>query len=112
MNLDSNVDISYDVNEPITNKDPWKLKLDILEFAYRNSLMIHPDKDLDSFCERTVKCGHCICKDKELCCPCSDAFESCFSKGYCTCRLFIQPELYLKALASARERWLRRKQNG
>ena len=88
----------------INQKTYWQLKLDILEFAYSNGLMIHPDKDLDGFCKRTVEDGHCICKDQELYCPCDTAILDCRSAGHCTCRLFIRPDLYKGVLESSRAR--------
>ena len=91
--------------KPVREMDPWGLKLGILEFALANNLMIHPDKDLDGFCQRTVSSGHCICRDEEMFCPCDSALERCRRDGFCTCRLFITPELYPEALAKARIRW-------
>ncbi|MDM7913242.1 MAG: hypothetical protein QUS09_09110 [Methanotrichaceae archaeon] len=93
---------------PVCDKTPLELKLDILEFAWEHHLMIHPDKDLEGFCERTVSSGHCICRDTELFCPCDSALEFCRRDGYCTCRLFIVPERYAEALNKARERWRRK----
>lgn len=94
--------------KPVKDRDPWELKLDILEFALAHNLRIHPDKDLDGFCQRTISSGHCICRDNELFCPCDPALEFCERNGYCTCRLFITPEKYPEALQKARDRWLRK----
>lgn len=88
----------------VSNAQSWELKLGILEFAWKNDLMIHPDKELDGFCQRTVDMGHCICKDAELYCPCNDALDKCREQGFCTCRLFIRKDLYEDALAKAKER--------
>lgn len=32
----------------------WELKIDILKYAYENGLMIHPARDLDTFCKKAV----------------------------------------------------------
>ena len=92
----------------ISEKQEWELKLDILDFALKHGLTIHPDKDLDGLCRRTVEMGHCICKDSEPYCPCPDAHELTLERGYCTCRLFLRRDLYPAELAKARERWIRK----
>lgn len=92
------------ISKSIADKKEWELKLDILAFAFSHNLMVHPDKDLDGFCKRTIDCGHCICKDHELYCPCSEALSKCESQGFCTCRLFIRKDLYSDAIIKSRER--------
>lgn len=86
-----------------------ELKLDILEFALAHNLKIHPGKDLEGFCSRAISAGHCPCHKDELYCPCPGALEMCLKDGYCSCRLFITPELYPEALAKARKRWEKKK---
>lgn len=95
--------------KPVKEKDKIELKLDILEFAQNYNLAIHPDKDLDRFCESTVTMGHCICRDNELYCPCEQALPLCVKEGHCTCRLFITRESYFLELVKYRERWKKRK---
>lgn len=97
------------MKKTISQKDKTELKLDILEFAQINNLEIHPDKDLDGFCERTISVGHCICRNEELYCPCEQALPLCLKQGYCTCRLFVNQGAYPVELAKARDRW--RKKN-
>lgn len=92
----------------ICDRDKVELKLDILEFAMEHGLRIHPEKDLDGFCERTVGVGHCPCKDHEMYCPCSVALENCKEQGFCTCRLFASAEAYPGMLAKMRARWKRK----
>ena len=96
---------------PVKEKDALELKLDILELALAHDLRIHPDKDLEGFCKRTIDSGHCICRDHELYCPCPDALAMCAKEGFCTCRLFITQEKYPEALKKARERWQRKHQS-
>ena len=91
--------------KPVKEKDKTELKLDILEFAQEHNLVVHPDKDLDRFCESTVTYGHCICRDNELYCPCEQALPLCLTEGHCTCRLFITREAYPIELAKYRGRW-------
>lgn len=86
----------------------WQLKLNILDFAWKFDLMIHPDKDLDGFCRRTIEMGHCVCKDHELSCPCSEALDKVQEQGYCTCRLFLRKDLYGEQLKNSRERLARK----
>lgn len=93
------------MNKPVKQKDKIELKLDILEFAQEHNLAVHPDKDLDHFCEATVTLGHCICRNDELYCPCDSALPLCQKEGHCTCRLFITCELYPIELVKFRERW-------
>ena len=98
------------MREPISNRDDLQLKYDILEFAHREGLSIHPAKDLDGFCRNAVGVGHCPCKDIELYCPCDDALERCKEVGYCTCRLFLRPDLYAVELEKARQHWERKRE--
>jgi len=92
------------MNQVLTkDKTLHDLKFDILEFGFNHGLFIHPDKDLDRFCEGTLSVGHCICKDNELYCPCNEALELCQKDGHCTCRLFITRERYLLELNKSRE---------
>lgn len=92
----------------IIDKDKTELKLDILEFAYTNNLAIHPEKDLDGFCSRTIAMGHCICRDNVLYCPCEESLSLCKQEGHCTCRLFITQKTYPLELTKFRKRWRRK----
>lgn len=94
----------------LKNKDHIELKLDILEFAFKHNLKINPAKDLDGFCKRAVELEHCSCQVNVLVCPCPRVLELCVKDGYCVCKLFMMPELYPEALASARTKWKRKKE--
>lgn len=93
----------------IADKNPHELRFDILEFAYAQGLLIHPDRDLFRFCENAVGVGHCPCKDDELCCPCPKAIGECQRQGHCTCRLLVTRDAYLGLIAKSRE-YRRRKE--
>ena len=92
------------MRKPIAEQDCIELKLSILTFGLKHDLKIHPEKDLDGFCQRTIDVGHCPCKDHEKYCPCDVALEDCLRQGYCTCRLFATTEEYPNMLIKAENR--------
>jgi ferredoxin-thioredoxin reductase catalytic subunit len=74
----------------------------ILEFAERHKLLIHPGRDIKEWAELVIKEGSCPCVSSRKSCPCEQVLQDIEEEDCCRCRLFINDaylELYNQLMA-------------
>ena len=76
--------------------EPDKVADDILQFAERHELLLHPGRDIHKWAELVIKEGGCCpCVPSRRGCPCEYVLQDIEEENCCRCRLFVN-EAYLR----------------